>query len=140
MFRRKLKKEKLKYRFRMFFLALLVLSFALITFEYLSINFSFGKVTYISPIANQSKSRLASLESILDRNKIIYSSVDMVSDGSYRVQLRDSGEVILSSKKDLGSQLTSLQLILSRLTIEGKKLKELDFRFGNPVVSFYNYE
>jgi hypothetical protein len=50
--------------------------------------------------------------------------------------LIDNGEVILSSKKDIGSQLSSLQLMLARLTIEGKKLKVLDFRFDNPVVSF----
>ena len=58
------------------------------------------------------------------------------SDGSFAVTLQDGGEVILSSKKDIGSQLTSLQLVLSRLTIEGKKLKRLDFRFDNPVVEF----
>jgi len=52
------------------------------------------------------------------------------------VELRDGGELILSSKKDLENQLSSLQLILSRLTIEGKKLKKLDFRYDNPVVSF----
>jgi hypothetical protein len=136
MFRRKLKKDRLKYRFKILFIVLLFLSLAVVSLEYLSVNFSFGNAAYLSPIAKESKSRLASVENALDKNKIIYNSVAVASDGSYAVQLRDGGEVILSSKKDLGSQLTSLQLILSRLTIEGKKLKGLDFRFGNPVVSF----
>jgi hypothetical protein len=136
MFRRKLKKEKSKYRLKVLILALFFLSLLVIGFEYLSINFSFGRVTYLSPIARESKSHLASLENMLDKNKISYSSVDIESDGSYAVKLKDDGEVILSSKKDMGSQLTSLQLILSGLTIEGKKLKKLDFRFVNPVVSF----
>ena len=56
---------------------------------------------------------------------------------SIEVELKDGGKVIFSSKKDLKKQITSLQLVLSRLTIEGKKLKILDFRYDNPVVSFY---
>ena len=58
------------------------------------------------------------------------------SDASLIVELENEGVVILSSKKDIRSQISSLQLILSRLTIEGKKLKILDFRYDNPVVSF----
>jgi len=57
-------------------------------------------------------------------------------EGAVRVILKDDSEVIFSSKKDIGTQVSSLQLTLSRLTIDGKKLKIIDFRFSNPVISF----
>jgi len=140
MFRRRLKKEKSKYRLKIFFVVLLVLSATVIISEYLLTHFAFGRTVYISPVAKSSNSHLSSsnsLENLLTQNKIDYDAVSVGSDGtSYTVNLTAGGEVILSSKKDLGSQLTSLQLILSRLTIEGKKLKTLDFRFDNPVVEF----
>jgi len=134
--RRRLKKERSKYRIRWFFLLLLFLSLLIMIIEYLFLNFSFGRTTFVSPIAKVNKSKVASLENALERQKIAFVSVSLNSDSSFTVGLKDGGEIILSSKKDLGSQLSSLQLILSRLTIEGKKLKKLDFRFDNPVVSF----
>ena len=134
--RRRLKKERSKYRATVLFIGLLFLSFLIIVSEYLYLNFSFGRITFISPIAKINQSKVAFLEGLLDKQKIAFLSVNLNPDDSFRVELRDGGEVILSSKKDLGSQLSSLQLILSRLTIEGKKLKILDFRFDNPVVSF----
>jgi hypothetical protein len=140
MFRRRLKKEKSKYRLKLFFVVLLVLSVTIVAGEYLLTHFAFGRAVYISPVAKSNRSGLAPsnfLENMLIKNKISYESISVGSDGAtYVVNLSNSGEVILSSKKDLGSQLTSLQLILSRLTIEGKKLKKLDFRFDNPVVEF----
>jgi hypothetical protein len=90
----------------------------------------------ISPLAKGKTSKLIILENQLAKKKINFVSTIASSDGSFIVKFNDGGEVILSSKKDIGSQLSSLQLILSSLTIEGKKLKVLDFRFDNPVVSF----
>jgi len=136
MFRRKLKKERSKYRLKIFFVVLIFLALIIVTGEYLYFNFSFGRAIIISPVAKESQSKLVSLETVLNKNKVLYSAVNSGSDGSFTVELESGGEVILSSKKELMSQLTSLQLILSRLTIEGKKLKKLDFRFDNPVVSF----
>ena len=43
---------------------------------------------------------------------------------------------IFDKKKKIPEQITSLQLILSRLTIEGKQASKIDFRFNNPVVTF----
>jgi hypothetical protein len=137
MFRkRRLKREKSRFRIKVIFISLLLLSLIILAGEYLYLNFSFGRSNFISPIAKENKSKLAILESALDEKKITYILAGIKPDGSFLVQLKDGGEVILSSKKDIGRQLTSLQLILSRLTIEGKKLKNLDFRFDNPVVSF----
>ena|ERR1035437_672257 len=132
--RRLLKTEKIKARIKLVFIVLLVLVVVLILAEYL--YFSFATVSVISPLAKVNISKLNNLENTLTKNKITFSGADVNQDGSFTVKLVDGAEVILSSKKDLGSQLSSLQLILSRLTIEGKKLKILDFRFDNPLVTF----
>lgn len=138
MFRRKriLKKEKSKYKLRRAFLSVLLLIIALCAIEYVYLNFSFGKPPIISPIAQNKVSAVANFEKQLDKSGIKYESVAASSDASFVVTLQDQEEVIFSSKKDIGSQISSLQLMLSRLTIEGKRLKILDFRYDNPVVTF----
>ena len=132
--RRLLKKEKLRVKAKLVFVALVILLIAAIGLEFL--YFNFGSTTLISPLAKSNLSRLNNLEIQLSQKKISFASVTVNANDSFTVRLLDRGEVILSSKKDVGSQLSSLQLILSRLTIEGKKLKTLDFRFDNPVVTF----
>lgn len=132
--RRLLKKEKLNVKIKLIFVACAVLLIAVIGFEFL--YFNFANVSVISPLAKNKLSKLNNLENQLSKAKILFTSVSASADGSFAIQLQDGGEVILSSKKDIGSQLSSLQLILSSLTIEGKRLKILDFRFDNPVVSF----
>jgi cell division septal protein FtsQ len=132
--RRLLKREKLRVKVKLVFVLLVVLLITAIGLEFLYFNFT--SVSVISPLAKSKSSKLANLESELSRAKVVFSSVAVNSDGSFAVKLLDGGEVILSSKKDVGSQLSSLQLMLASLTIEGKKLKVLDFRFDNPVVSF----
>lgn len=131
-----LRKNKSKYKIKTAFIALFFLIIILAIFEYLYLNFYFGKKTYISPIAINKTSKVASLETAFSNANISFISVSLNTDNSFEVKLKDGGVVILSSKKDIGSQISSLQLILSRLTIEGKELKTLDFRFDNPVVSF----
>lgn len=73
------------------------------------------------------------VEHLLLQAGIAYASVISSSD-YYVVQLSDNHEVLLSSKKDLFSQVASLQVILPRLTIEGKKFTRLDFRFDKPLL------
>lgn len=132
--RRLLKKDRSKSKLKFIFIFFVAVLLILIGAEFL--YFKFNKVTLISPLAIIKTSSLAALENTLQKQQIHFSTVIVNNDGSYTVKLTDGGEVILSSKKDIGSQLSSLQLMLSRLTIEGKKLKILDFRFDNPVVSF----
>lgn len=76
------------------------------------------------------------LENTLTSKKIHFVSVVKDSESSYRVQLASDSEVIFSSKKDINEQVASLQLILARLTIEGKGLRRLDLRFDKPVIVF----
>lgn len=76
------------------------------------------------------------VEEKLKKSKIDFSSSSLASDSSYLVKLK-SGEIInFSSEKSLDEQISSLQLMLYRFTIEGKRLERLDFRFDKPVVVF----
>ena len=134
--RRQLKKDRKKNRIKFALKALLVLLVLLFVIEFAYLHFSFGKATYINPIVQSRTFENSDLENQLQKNNISFTSISSNSSGSSTITLSDGGEVILSSKKDIGSQISSLQLILSRLTIEGKRLKILDFRFDNPVVSF----
>ena len=49
----------------------------------------------------------------------------------------DGGEiVILSLRKDLTSQITSLQLTSKQLTMNNKRFRRIDFRFDKPVLTY----
>lgn len=54
------------------------------------------------------------------------------------VTLESGEEVVLSADNDIQTQLSSLQLIHSRLTMEGKRFKKLDLRFDKPVITLSN--
>lgn len=86
----------------------------------------------LSPISTRSQK---SISSILDAKKIPYDSVEKIDD-YYLIKISDNGDVLMSDQKNLDEQVSSLQLILSRLKIEGKKFKRLDFRFDKTVIQF----
>lgn len=111
---------------------LIILSIFIIArnFDFLTNNNSL-----ISPLAKTSSPNVK-LEKILLSQKIPFSKINVASDSSFVVSLQDGGEVGISQKKDFVAQISSLQLILSRLTIEGKKFKFLDLRFDKPVIVF----
>lgn len=52
------------------------------------------------------------------------------------LELEDGPTVILSSSYDVDWQISSLQSIIYKLTIDNKQPKQIDFRFGKPVVKF----
>ncbi len=74
------------------------------------------------------------LETLLNEKNITYSTITKLSGSNYKLKLEDSGIVIISSDKDLNSEISSLQFILSRLTMEGKQFTLLDLRFDKPVI------
>jgi len=87
-------------------------------------------------LAKNKSSQDTSLEILLTKAKIPFVSVSRSSDYYYTVAIPDGGQIFISSKKDLISQISSLQLVLNRLTIEGKRIKTLDFRFDKPIIKF----
>lgn len=116
-------------------LLLLVILFAL----FLGFNSLLPKIfssKTISPLGQPVHFKKDSIEDILSKNNIPFEKIKIATDSSYIIFLKDDGEVIMSSKKSIQSQVSSLHLILSRLTIEGKKFKRLDLRFERSIIEF----
>ena len=100
--------------------------------------FKFPKQNIISPVLtlgnqNSSKTRL---EELLNKQSIRFEKISDLNQ-YLELKLNDSQVVYISSGKDLKKQVSSLQLIVNRLTIEGKRFKSLDFRFDKPVILFW---
>lgn len=55
-------------------------------------------------------------------------------DNGYLLTLSTDEKIIFSKNKQLDEQISSLQLISSRLTIEGKDFVQVDLRFDRPVI------
>ena len=91
---------------------------------------------YISPLSKDQSPGISKIEKILKEKKIHYESLSVSEDLTYKVKLDQKSEVIIDPKKDAYEQLSSLQLILSQLKIEGKAFKRLDFRYQKPIISF----
>lgn len=99
------------------------------------------KSVYISPLAvgykiNASLGRdedINALKKQLAEKNIEFSEIKR-RDKYYVITLKDKSQIFIAIEKDIKSQLASLQLILSRLTMEGKGFKELDLRFDKPVI------
>ena len=134
--KRQLKKDQGKVRKKFYFKILVLVLGVLAVFEVLYFNFYFGKFVIVSPLSKNTSSNILMVENQFGKKNISYSKVTEEPDGSVSVILKEGGEVIIAPKKNLNTQLSSLQLMLSRLTIDGKRLKTLDFRYDNPVVSF----
>jgi hypothetical protein len=136
-----IKKRKLKNRifqeFKIFFLAFAGI-LILFSAGYLIVRFALPKKElYLSPMAKQlSAQNHNNLESELEKYNIPVNTVDVASDSSYLISLKDGSQVIVSPTKNIDNQISSLQLILSRLTIEGKRFRLLDFRYDKPVIVF----
>lgn len=65
---------------------------------------------------------------------IDFKIIRIISLREIEVWLQGQTLVLFNGEKDLGSQLDSLQLILSRSKIEGKSIKKIDLRFSKPVI------
>lgn len=122
-----------------------VLFLSLVLFVLLSLHAFLKKPSFISPIPSvssndyqkiSSNSITQNLEILLAKNNIPFSSVSVSTDSSLLVTLTSQEKVVFSSQKSFDSQISSLQVMLSRFTIEGKRFVVLDFRFDKPVIIF----
>lgn len=134
--KRKIKKEKHRRKviIFLFLLAFLFLSLILIIFSYQKLFYS--KDAFLNPVSKENLDKESRLNQLLNDKNVGFSNISILYDSSYLVNLKEGEQVIFSARKDLKSQVSSLQLMLARLKIEGKKFKILDFRYDNPVVSF----
>lgn len=117
-----------------FFLAIVLIVLALLALLYVLFFLKGNKP--ISPLALNRYSNSIRLEEELRKANIQYQKTKINDDSSLLVVLSGKEEVIFSSKKQLSTQIASLQLIIKRLTIEGKRFKSLDFRYDKPLIVF----
>lgn len=128
---------------------LIVLFIALGLLIYFGFNLLIKKPLFISPVPNQllanvgklaksisakKQNDILTIEEELKKEGIQFSKVETATNSAILVYLAEGGEVVFSQVKDLGDQISSLQRILSRFTIEGKKFELLDLRFDRPFV------
>lgn len=131
--------KKLKRKGKFFFIKIIfpifILLILLAVLLYKLLAFPIFNKPIISPLGQNKPSRTSNLEVLLKKAKIPFASISQSPD-YYIVTLSDGGQIFISSKKDLTFQISSLQLMLNRLTIEGKRIKSLDFRFDKAVINF----
>lgn len=90
----------------------------------------------ISPLSRNQTSVNSIIEKTLKSKNIPFISIETSKDLSLIIKLSKDNEVVIDPNKDIDQQLSSLQLILSQLKIEGKLFKRLDFRYQKPIISF----
>jgi hypothetical protein len=71
----------------------------------------------------------------LKDKSIDFSSVE-IKDSLYMIKLENGADVTLSAKKDIITQISSLQFVLSRLTMEGRQFRTLDLQYDKPIIVF----
>lgn len=133
----KRKRSKIRSFLKILCAYLFFLGIALLVFYQLNKNISLirpvpsGAFVASDPISKN-------VSDLLSKNKIPFSSVSLATNSAILVVLKEDQEVLLSSKNPLPLQISSLQLVLSRLTIEGKRFERLDFRFDKPIIVLGN--
>lgn len=95
----------------------------------------FAKREIVVPLAQ--KDPLRELEGLLREQKITITQGPIASDSAMLVRLGMGDTlVIFSERRDLKLQVSSLQIILNKLTIEGRKVRKIDLRFDTPLVVY----
>lgn len=70
----------------------------------------------------------------LAKARIPLKDIQEASDSAFLVTLEDDSLVVMTDKKNIDEQVSSLQVIHDRLTMEGKRFKRLDLRFDRPIL------
>ena len=128
------KRKTRKFRKKLFWIFSYFLLLVLLTVSYYLFNY-FKRPAIINPIQGQAVNS-NDLEKRLRNAKIPFSSVSYSSDSAYVIILSFGGQAIMSTKKNIDEQISSLQRILRELTIDSKPFKRIDFRFEKPVIEF----
>jgi len=84
---------------------------------------------------NDLKISLQLLEKMEDLNLKV-ETIDIKSEDMILFNLKNSQEIIFTSKKDIKKQFFSVLSILKHLRVEGKKFKKIDARFDKIIIKF----
>lgn len=120
---------------------ILILSTCLLVFGSLLYLFYLReKPILISPVPTSNKTvpfrkttQIEDLRNLLVKFSIPFLSISKSKD-AYKIDLGSGVSVFVTLEKDLKLQVSSLQSILKQLTIEGKVVKSIDFRFDKPII------
>lgn len=77
--------------------------------------------------------RKKDIEKFFSQHNLLVEEITESSESGIIVSLKDNGVIYLSEEK-YAEELPSLQLIISQLTMEGKRFKRLDLRFERPII------
>ncbi len=134
-------RNRSRRKLRLFFLSVSAVIF-LFSFVMVVVGILLNQAPdFISPLPlgkfiTQRSNNTLSIEEGLRKAHIDYEGVYIAEDYSYLIKFKDGEYIYFSSKKPIAQQISSLQFVLSRLTIEGKRFSSLDFRFDNPVIVY----
>lgn len=100
------------------------------------------KPLFLSPLPSGYKidsvsDRDAALNNVkkqLSVKKIEYKDIKSYNNYFLVTLKEDNSQIYISVQKDIPAQIASLQLIRTRLTMEGKGIKALDLRYDKPVI------
>ncbi len=129
----KIKKKRRNKKIVLYFIYIIFL--ILLGVGIFLINF-YKKPILLSPLGNSQKFDISAVEKKLHQHKVAYSKIEMTHDAFLQITLRSGGTVLLDKKKDIDSQISSLQRLISSLTIKGRNYKKIDFRFEKIVVEY----
>lgn len=80
---------------------------------------------------------LEDVKTELSSKKIPYTRIEYTDEGeTYNVTLKGEEVVKLSRSKDIELQVSTLQKLLRKLTIDNRQAKQIDLRYAKPVVKF----
>jgi len=85
-------------------------------------------------LSNDSDTVIKQIDTFMKSQNISYKDISLSGKTTYIVRVSDNEKVYITSNKNLSKQLSSLQVIHSRLTMEGKKYSRLDLRYDKPVI------
>ena len=89
----------------------------------------------VSAVETSEESAVDTITAQFTKEEMEISSIKK-QDHLYFVLLTSGEEIVISSQKDIDSQISSLHFIIKRLTMEGRRIKKLDMSFDKPVVIF----
>ena len=87
----------------------------------------------MAEVTHQDEEALELIRSVLVKEEKKPKSISRLRN-TYKIILENNEEVVLSSQKDLKTQLCSLQFILRRLTMEDRRFTRLDLSFDKPII------
>ena len=146
--KKKIKNRKLELRNKRVFIGSIIIGSILIIVSTSSVLYRyFIPKQYVSPLSQAAKSMITAakgtsqdtlqqVEQTLNRNSISYSDARMIDQNTCQITIDNNQTVLFATDRPLAEQIASLQLIVSHLTMEGKRFSRLDLRYDKPIIVF----